>query len=116
MLKLKLWPPDVKNWLIGKDPVAGKDWRQEEMGATEDELVGWHHDVMAMSLSRLWELVMHRESWSAAVHEVAKSQIQLSNTKWTEYQFGCTSYDSSNSNLYTHTREKACISKHKLHF
>ena len=38
-----LWPPHVKNWLIGKDPVAGKDWRQEEMGATEDELVGWHH-------------------------------------------------------------------------
>ena len=38
-----LWPPDVKNWLIGKDPDAGKDWRQEEMGTTEDETVGWHH-------------------------------------------------------------------------
>ena len=38
-----LWPPDVKNWLIGKDPDAGKDWRQEEMGTTEDEMVGWHH-------------------------------------------------------------------------
>ena len=38
-----LWPPDVKNWLIGKDPDAGEDWRQEEKGATEDELVGWHH-------------------------------------------------------------------------
>ena len=35
-----LWPPDAKNWLIGKDPDAGKDWRQEE---TEDEMVGWHH-------------------------------------------------------------------------
>ena len=38
-----LWLPDVKNWLIGKDPDAGKDWRQEEKGMTEDEMVGWHH-------------------------------------------------------------------------
>ena len=38
-----LWPPDVKSWLIGKDPDAGKDWRQEEKGMTEDEVVGWHH-------------------------------------------------------------------------
>ena len=45
MLKLKpiLWPPDVKNWLIGKDPDAGKGWRQEEKGTTEDDMVGWHH-------------------------------------------------------------------------
>ena len=38
-----LWPPDMKNWLIGKDPDAEKDWRQEEKGTTEDEMVGWHH-------------------------------------------------------------------------
>ena len=38
-----LWPPDAKNWLLRKDPDAGKDWRQEEKGTTEDELVGWHH-------------------------------------------------------------------------
>ena len=38
-----LWPPDVKSWLIWKDPGAGKDWRQEEKGTTEDEMVGWHH-------------------------------------------------------------------------
>ena len=38
-----LWPPDVKSWLIGKDTNAGKDWRQEEKGTTEDEMVGWHH-------------------------------------------------------------------------
>ena len=37
------WPPDAKNWLIGKDPDAGKHWRREEKGATEDEMVGWHH-------------------------------------------------------------------------
>ena len=38
-----LWPPDVKSWLIGKDPDAGKDWGQEEKGTSEDEMVGWHH-------------------------------------------------------------------------
>ena len=46
MLKLKLrilWPPDEKNWLIGKDSDAGKDWRQEEKGTAEDEMIGWHH-------------------------------------------------------------------------
>ena len=46
MLKLItpiIWPPDVKSWLTGKDPDAGKDWGQEEKGTTEDETVGWHH-------------------------------------------------------------------------
>ena len=38
-----LWPPDVMNWLTGKDPDAGKDWRQEDKGTTDDEVVGWHH-------------------------------------------------------------------------
>ena len=40
-----LWPPDEKNWLIGKDPDPGKDWGQEEKGTTEDEMVGWHHQL-----------------------------------------------------------------------
>ena len=38
-----LWSPDAKNWLIGKDPDAGKDWKLEEKGMTEDEMVGWDH-------------------------------------------------------------------------
>ena len=41
-----LWPHDAKNWLIWKDPNAGKDWRQEEKGTTEDEMVGWHHQLI----------------------------------------------------------------------
>ena len=41
------WPPDEKNWLIGKDPEAGKDWRQEEKGMTENEMVGWRHRLNA---------------------------------------------------------------------
>ena len=55
-----LWPPDAKNWLIGKDPDAGKDWRQEEKGTTEDEMVGWHHWPKDMSLSKLLETVKDR--------------------------------------------------------
>ena len=48
-----LCPPYVKSWLIVKDPDAGKDWRQEEKWMTEDEMVGWHHRTMDMSLSKL---------------------------------------------------------------
>ena len=73
------WPPDAKNWLIRKDPDAGKDWRQEEKGMTEMD--GWHHQLDNMSLSKLWEMVKDRDAWNAAVHEVAKSRTQLSN--WT---------------------------------
>ena len=40
-----LWPPDVKSWLVGRDSDAGKDWRREEKGTTEDEMVGWHHPL-----------------------------------------------------------------------
>ena len=48
----KLWPLDEKNWLIGKDPDAGKDWRQEEKGMTEDEMFGWHHQCNGHELEQ----------------------------------------------------------------
>ena len=74
-----LWPPDVKNWLIGKDPDAGKDWRREEKGMTEDEMVGWHQWLDEHEFEHL---VMDREAWLSAVHGVSKSRTWLSN--WTE--------------------------------
>ena len=82
---LILRPSDAKNWLTGKDSDAGKDWRQEERGTTEDEMVGWHHRLNGRRLGGLWDLVRDREAWCAAVHGVAKNQTWLSD--WTELNY-----------------------------
>ena len=84
---LILWPPDVKNWLIGKDPDAGEDWRQEKKGMTEDKMVGWHHQFNG-----------HKFVWTPAVGDEQaglaccspwghKELAELS--EWTEMNFVC---------------------------
>ena len=81
----KLWPPDAKNWLIGKDPDAGEDWRQEEKGMTEYEMVGWHHRLNGHEFEQALDRKDGQdgqEAWPAEVHGVTKSQTQWSN--WTK--------------------------------
>ena len=77
-----LWPPDVKSQLIGKDLNAGKDWGQEKNRVTEDEMVGWHHQLNGYEFEQtLRDSEWQGKAWCAAVHGVSQSRTLL--TDWT---------------------------------
>ena len=81
-----LWSPDVKNWLIGEDPDAGKDWGQEEKGMTEGEMAGWHHQLNGHEFEQT-PGVGEGQGGQAAVRGVEKSWTRLSN--WIERLHSC---------------------------
>ena len=106
------WPTNAKNWLIGKDPDAGKDWKQEE----EDEMVGWHHQHNGHSLSKFWEIMKDREASHSKAHWVTNSPTWLSD--WTT---SCHStlkiHHSVCINLHSHQQSKwVSFSLHPLQY
>ena len=74
-----LWPPDAKNWLIEKNPDAGKDWRQEEKETTEHEMVGWRHQ-----LDKTWVWVNSRSWWWTGRPGVLQSRSWTGLSDWSE--------------------------------
>ena len=80
-----LWPPDGKNWLIGKEPDARKDQRQEEKWVTEDEIAGWHRQLDGHKFEQASGVGDEQGSLACSVHGVTKSWTWLSN--WTELKW-----------------------------
>ena len=93
-----LWPADVKSWLIGKDPDAGRDWGQEEKGTTEGEMAGWYHRLNGHESE--WTPGVGDGQGGLAIHGVAKSRTQLSD--WTEVMNIMVYQDDKNSSNFDH--------------
>ena len=76
-----LRPPDPKSWLFGKDSDAGKDWRQEKKGMTEDEMIGWHHRFNGHEFEQAPRDAKGKKAWRASFYGIAKSWTWLSDWK-----------------------------------
>ena len=86
-----LWPPDVKNWLIGKDPDAGKDWKQERKVLTEDEMVGWHHRLDGHEFEQgpgVGDGQVNLACCSSWDHKESDTTEQLNLTEWCSKLYG----------------------------
>ena len=79
-----LWPPDVENRLIWKDPDSGKDWRQEKKGMTEDEMVGWHHQPDGHELEQTLRVGSGQESLACCSPWDHKESDTTEQLNWTE--------------------------------
>ena len=85
-----LWPPHLKNWLTGKDPDAGKDWRQEEKGMTEDDMVGWHHRLDGHDFEQAPGVgdgqggLVCCDSWGRKESDTTQ-QLKWTELNWTDY-------------------------------
>ena len=102
-----LWPPDVKSWFIGKASDAGKGWRWKEKGTTEDEVVDGITNLMDMRLSKLWELIIDRGTWRAAVQ--LQGYKESNTTEWLNWKL-----DSVLKNRDIALPTKVCIVKAKM--
>jgi len=80
----KFWPPDAKNWLIVKDPDAGKAWRQEEKGTTEDEMVGWYHQLNGHEFEQVWGVGGGQGSLACSSPWGCKELDMTERLNWTE--------------------------------
>ena len=101
-----LWPSDEKSLFTGKDADAGKDWRQEEKGTPEDEMVRWHHQFDEREFEQAQEMVMDRETWHATVHGFTKSWTQpINKVDWATRH--CIAYISWDACLGPKTKQVA---------
>ena len=90
------WPPDAENWCLREDPDAGKNWRQEEKGTTEDKMTGWHHQLNRHEFEQTPGDGQGQGTWCAAVQGVTKSLAWLSD--WTRATFPLTELGTPSSN------------------
>ena len=118
-----LWPPDAKSHFTGKDPDAGKDWRQKEKGEIEDERLDSIINSVVINLSKLWKIVEDRGTWHAAVHGVPRvghltpcsvSLVWLFVTPWTAAHKASLSHFPEFSQIYVHWVSDAIQPSHPL--